>query len=152
MSGLTNGYITNIGKKIIGKTFLGSFPCNLIPNIEKKSNFSIILNLSKLEEEGTHFIAIYADATKLLYFDPLGNNCKNKYINNFITKNKKNRKVVKTFPTIQSDKSIFCGYFCLGFLLAMNLGDIFEDFFSIFSYDDLNQNDFKIIDFIQTNI
>jgi hypothetical protein len=152
MPGVTNGYLQDIGKKIIGQTFLGSFPCDMPPNPRKKNIFSVIFNLSKHDEEGTHFVAIFADKKQLMYFDPLGNECKNKDILNFLSKYKLDRKLRKKFPRIQSNESIFCGYFCLGFILAMTEEIPMKQFFNIFDYDDLNNNDPIIIEFIQNNV
>jgi len=150
MSGLTNGYLNEIGKKTIGKTFLGSFPCDLTPKVNRKTNFSLILNLSKYNEKGTHFVAIFADEKKILYFDPLGNKCENKDIIKFITENKKNRKVLKKFPKIQSDDSIFCGFYCLGFLLAMTQNK--KNFFKHFPNTPSLKNDSIVIKFIKENL
>ena len=36
MTGLTNGYVEDLGKKICGKYFLGTFPCDILPNVYKK--------------------------------------------------------------------------------------------------------------------
>jgi hypothetical protein len=150
MSGLTNGYLSEIGKKIIGKTFLGSFPCDLTPKVNRKTNFSLILNLSKYNEKGTHFVAIFADEKRILYFDPLGNKCENKDIIKFIKENKKNRKVYKKFPKIQSDDSIFCGFYCLGFLLAMTRK--IKNFFKHFPNNPNIKNDSFVIKFIKDNL
>jgi hypothetical protein len=152
MPGVTNGYLQDLGKEIIGKTFLGSFPCDMQPNPRLKNKFSVIFNLSKHNEKGTHFVAIFADATRLLYFDPLGNACKNKKILEFLTEHKYHRKIRKKFPKIQSDESIFCGYFCIGFILAMTNNIPLKKFFSLFDYDDLNKNDSIIIEFIHNNV
>lgn len=154
MSGLTNGYLNETGKKMIGKTFIGSFPCDLQPNVRNKKKISIIFNLSKHNEKGTHFVAVFADSKRLLYFDPLGNKCENKNIIKFLKRNKESRKIVKKSPKIQSDESIFCGYFCLGFLLAMSLNIPSKIFFNTFNLksQNLTQNDFNIIKFIQDNV
>ena len=152
MPGVTNGYLQDIGKEIIGKTFLGSFPCDIQPNPRRKKTFSVIFNISKHNEKGTHFVAIFADETRLLYFDPLGNACKNKYILSFLSKHNLNRKIRKKFPKIQSNESIFCGYYCIGFILAMTKKISIRKFFNMFDYDNLNNNDNIIIDFIHKNV
>ena len=151
MSGLTNGYLTDIGKVIIGKSFLGSFPCDMQPKI-KRRNFSVIFNLSKHTEKGTHFIAIFGDNKRLLYFDPLGNKCNNIDILTFIKKHRRFRKVLTKFKQIQSDASIFCGFYCLGFLLAMTQGLTIPSFFKKFNMTHLGENDTHIIKFIQENV
>lgn len=152
MPGVTNGYLQDLGNKIIGKTFLGSFPCDMQPNPRQKNKFSVIFNLSKHNEKGTHFVAIFADETRLFYFDPLGNACKNKDVLQFLSDHKFKRKIRKKFPKIQSNESIFCGYYCIGFILAMTKQLPLKQFFNIFDYDNLNNNDTIIIDFIHNNV
>ena len=152
MPGVTNGYLQDLGKKIVGKTFLGSFPCDMAPNSKRRKKFSVIFNLSKHNQKGTHFVCVFADSNRIFYFDPLGNACKNKYIMNFLTKNKLRRKIRKKFIKIQSNESIFCGYFCIGFILAMTNKVSLKQFFSIFDYENLNNNDNIMIKFIQDNV
>jgi hypothetical protein len=83
MSGLTNQYVEELGKTLIGKEFLGTFPCDIHPNVKKKNVFYLVFNLSKHDTKGSHFIAVFADNKNLMYFDPLGHKCDNKDIYNF---------------------------------------------------------------------
>jgi len=124
MSGLTNQYVEELGKKILGKHFLGTFPCDIQPIVDKKKIFSLVFNLSKHDSKGSHFITIFADENNLLYFDPLGHKCENADILQFMTKVRSKRKMRTKFQKIQDCNSIFCGFFvllfyCLG--IKMNL-------------------------------
>ena len=152
MSGLTNEYVETLGKKICGKHFLGTFPCNILPECGGKEKFSLIINLSKHNTNGSHFIAIFADKNIFLFFDPLGNTCRNKDILNFIHVNRKNRKLKQKFRKIQSEKSIFCGYFCLAFLLNFKTNKPLKHFLNIFNRKTLDENDNIVVKFIQNNI
>ena len=153
MSGLTNGYLEEVGKKLLGEKFLGSFPSDMQPKIRNRSKFYIIFNLSRVDEMGTHFIAIFANKNNLFYFDPLGNKCYKKDILTFITKYSKNRKVRKKFPKIQSNNSIFCGFYCLAFLLSMKLDLPLKSFFKLFNINSkLTSNDEIVINFIKDNV
>jgi hypothetical protein len=152
MYGLTNEYVENLGKKICGKHFLGTFPCDILPKCRRKEKFSLIINLSKHNTNGSHFIAIFADNNIFLFFDPLGNTCTNKDILNFIHVNRKNRKLKQKFAKIQSENSIFCGYFCLAFLLNFETKKSFKYFFNIFDRKNLDRNDNIVVEFIQNNI
>lgn len=152
MTGLTNGYVEDLGKKICGKYFLGTFPCDILPNVYKKYNYSLVINLSKHDTLGSHFVCIFADKNNLLYFDPLGNKCMNKYILKFIHRNKKGRKLKLKFKKIQSDKSIYCGFFCLAFLLSKKLNISNKNFFSMFDNKNYETNDDHVISFINNNI
>lgn len=152
MSGITNEYLNNLGQKIIGESFLGSYPCDLHPKVNNKTIFCVIFNLSKHNEKGTHFVAIFADEKNMFYFDPLGDKCKNKNILKFIDKEKKKRTIVNQLPIIQSQDSIFCGFYCIGFLLAMTKNYVPNHFFAQFDFNNLIKNDKIIINFIQNNV
>lgn len=152
MSGLTNAYVEKIGKKIIGNIFLGTFPCDFHPKIKTRKRFCLIFNLSKHDSKGSHFVAIFASENEIIYFDPFGDKLDNKFILMFINSNKKNRKFITNKKTIQSCSSIFCGFYCLGFLLSQKLQFNLKKFLKLFSSTDLENNDKKIIDFIQNNI
>ena len=66
----TNGYIEKTGCKFL-RDFIGCFPTDLQP-ITKKQQFSLIFNLSKHNEEGSHFVAVFENKHQLLYFDSFG--------------------------------------------------------------------------------
>lgn len=149
MSGLTNQYVEQLGKNLIGKHFLGTFPCDIHPNIKKKTNFFVVFNLSK---HGSHFIAICADKKNLMYFDPLGHKCDNEDILTFLNLAKNKRKLKNKFPKIQSCSSIFCGFFCIAFLLSRYHKEPLQLFFKHFNKKNLIENDQTVIDFITRKI
>ena len=64
---ITNGYIEKTGFNIF-KKFLGCFPADFQP-VTRKKTFSIVFNFSKHNEKGTHFVAIFTEKKKLIYFD-----------------------------------------------------------------------------------
>lgn len=116
MNGLTNSELEKFCKKLLGKTFLGVFPCDSYPkNITKyKSNISFIFNLSPHYQSGSHFIAVLKKKNKFIYFDSFGKPCKNKLILNFL--HNFTTEMTYSNKQIQSKKSLFCGLFCLAFL------------------------------------
>lgn len=145
MSGLTNKYVEDFGKKHCNN-FLGVFPCNIHPKLDKNmSNFSIIFNESKHDESGSHFVAIYSDKDIVYYFDSLGLKCENEYILKFVKTF--NKSFIQNKQQIQSYNSIFCGYFCLAFIIFMfqekNFSCI-KQFYNLFSEKNLKLND-KIV-------
>ncbi len=146
MSGLTNGYVESLGKKHC-KNFLGVFPCNIQPKINKTiKRFSLIFNESKHDEEGSHFIAIFLDKNKLYYFDSLGLKCENDYILKFL--NKFSMEIVENNKQIQSYNSIFCGYFCLAFVTFMTTHNDLKKFLNIFNEKNLKLNDKIVVELI----
>lgn len=152
MSGLTNQYVEELGKKILGKHFLGTFPCDIQPIVDKKKIFSLVFNLSKHDSKGSHFIAIFADENNLLYFDPLGHKCENTDILQFMTKVRSKRKMRTKFQKIQDCNSIFCGFFCIAFLLSRHKNESLTNFFKHFSKQKLIKNDVLVIKYILNKI
>ena len=149
-SGLTNEDLEKMSKKILGNNFLGVFPCDSTPETSRKKNFSVIFNLSKHNENGTHFVAILKTKKSLIYFDSYGKICDNKYILYFLKKHSS----VYTFNNfqIQSSTSFFCGIYCLGFLLAcQKLNFSLETFLNYFSTNK-NCNDILITNFIVSQL
>lgn len=146
MSGLTNGYVEALGKKHC-KNFMGVFPCNIHPDINNKTtNFSIIFNESKHNEDGTHFIAVYSNNNKFIYFDSLGLKCENEYILKFL--NSFEKEVIQNNVQIQSYNSIFCGYFCLAFVIFMTKHNNLKSFLNIFNAKNLKLNDVIVVDLL----
>lgn len=65
--GISNMYIDNLMEKI-SSSFRGTFSIDKIPMF-KEEKFSIIVNLSKENEKGTHFIGISVSKNVVVYFD-----------------------------------------------------------------------------------
>lgn len=99
----------------------GVFSSNGIPpELSSKSRFSIICNLSRTGQAGTHFIAIIRRDSVILYLDPLALYIElNEDISNFID-NCNVEKVSKMDQAIQHPRSAYCAYFCLLLLLHFN--------------------------------
>lgn len=147
-SGLTIGYLEKIGKKLIGEQFLGVFPCDIHPNINKRKNYYVVFNLSKHNEEGSHFVAIASKNNNTYYFDPLGDSLSNSDIIRFLgSRNFKDLKV-----KIQDDRSNFCGYFCLCFILSMHNRLTVQEFLSVFDFNNLSKNNMIVTSFIESLI
>lgn len=117
-TGLSNYELEEIGKKCL-INFKGVYPSDSFPIIQHNDIkfFSIIFNLSHHDKEGTHFIAVVKKKTRTYYFDSFGVPCSvpklkaslQKITNHLIYSNKK----------LQQNKSVFCGLFCLAFILHM---------------------------------
>jgi len=141
MVGLSNIYVTELGKLLCGKKFVGVYSSDIHPKFKNSSNFSIIFNTDKHTESGSHFIAIVRDKEKLFYFDPFGKKCNNKDIKKFINHNLKGRAYIYNSQRLQNDKSLFCGLFCITFLLSQNKKISFSDYLSNFSKQKTLLND-----------
>jgi hypothetical protein len=151
MSGLSNDYVSKIGKKFLGKSFLGVFACDEKPRLKNRSNFKIIFNTDTHDSEGEHFVAVAKQKKKLIYFDSFGKNVENEMIQKFIDENlKTGDKYFYNCIQIQADESNFCGFYCVAFLMSMNKKMSFQNFISSFSVQKnrLLKNDGKCIKFI----
>jgi len=147
MSGLTNKYVEDFGMKHCDN-FLGVFPCNIYPDVKKLNFFSIIFNESKHDEDGTHFVCVYSDKNFFYYFDSLGLKLENIYILNFINKNLNGKKMIENKTQIQSYDSIFCGYFCLSFIIYMSSKMNIKKYYKFFSTENLKINDKIVVELL----
>jgi hypothetical protein len=144
MSGLTNSQLEKLAKKKLGKVFLGVYPCDAKPKFKKTTKtLSLIFNLSKHDEKGTHYVAVILRNKDILYFDSYGKKLTNKYIKKFLS-NLSNKILYQT-KKIQHKDSIFCGLFCLAYLHALqNLNLPIRQFYNLFIYPPSLLND-KIV-------
>jgi hypothetical protein len=117
MIGLTNSYVESV---LLAKTkyFRGVFSADSIPSSLYRSRnifFSIICNLDKQNEKGSHFISIICFPTHVLYIDSFGLPCYTKDILYFMTA--LDRPVLYNKTQVQSFDSDFCGFYCMLFVL-----------------------------------
>jgi hypothetical protein len=145
MIGLTNKYVEDIGFQVVDN-FLGVFPCDIQPDVSGMKTFSLIFNESAHNEEGTHFVCIYASKNRVYYFDSMGLSLENDYIKMFTYSC--GRPVTLSRKQLQSFESNFCGFFCLCFLIYMSQDRPFNNFFRCFS-SNLKVNDVIVIEFIK---
>lgn len=110
---LTNIEIETYLTALNCKYFKGVFSADNIPNIQPP--FSIIINLSKHNEIGSHFVTILSDVTSICYIDTFGLPCFVESIIRFIHSFKLN--ILYNVNTIQNIKSQGCGYYCMLFIL-----------------------------------
>lgn len=100
--------------------FHGVFASDMIPRgLHSEEEFSIICNLSKSGQKGTHYISIIKYNNIVLYLDPLAMYIDVSDINKFIDLCAC-KKVIRLSHPIQDLTSWYCGYFCMFFLLFFN--------------------------------
>jgi len=145
-TGLSNEYVSKVCKQIIGKKFLGVFPCDRPPKI-KNTHFSIIFNTGDSSTAGEHFVAICANDKTVFYFDPFGKQPQDANIKHFLTDVKKKRRLFHWYHPLQHKMSTFCGFFCIGYLLYKNKPRK-HSFRHYFDQTKLRVNDQLIVDYI----
>ena len=113
--GISNMYIDNLMEKI-SSSFRGTFSIDKIPMFKEK-NFSIIVNLSKENEKGTHFIGISLLKNVIVYFDSYGVETINLTIEEYLKKYRK--KIIHSNIQLQHLLSSHCGFFCISCILCL---------------------------------
>jgi hypothetical protein len=150
MSGLNNKQVENFGKLMLGNNFLGVYPCDSTPRIKKLDNKSVIFNLSKHNEPGSHYVAVIFNNDKIFYFDSYGKPLKNKHIKKTLMKFK--IPIFYHIRPIQSNDSIFCGFFVLAYLKALRTLKLQPyEFYKLFNNPPNKQNDDIVIQLLLSN-
>lgn len=96
--------------------FKGVFPCDSMPH-SFKLPAAFVINLSRHDEPGTHWVAIYiSERGNAFYFDSFGMKSTNFHINAFLKTHAKS--VTYNTKQIQHISSNKCGRFCCVFIVA----------------------------------
>ena len=104
-------------------------------NLPKIKNGAYIINLDEYTDIGTHWIALFKQDNKVIYFDGFGV----EYIPREIKKFIGNKAIKTNIFRIQGHSSIMCGYFCIlltGFMLK---GKTLNDFTNLFISDNFEK-------------
>ena len=148
---VTNKYIEDVMRTRNTRYYKGVFSCDNIPIFNDRS-FTLVANLSKRGEEGTHFVVLYKKDNSLVYFDPFGVPCRNRNILNYMRNFLQSTRIpfyLYVDTPIQHIDSMFCGFFCIAFCLCIENDYTIKNFLSMFSNKDLLLNDKLCIKVIQ---
>ena len=144
--GLSNIFIEKNLYKVT-KKFKGVFSSDNIPNkLQNLNDFSIICNLSKENEIGTHFITILVKDKEIFILDSLGDTSifgDVTPINKFLKKVMNRRTLYRNSQQLQSLTSQYCGFYCIYFVLLFEKNSLPK--FQIFSKTNLRKNDSIVI-------
>lgn len=131
MNGLTNNYVQTLSIYLTSKKFFwGTFPCNELPRVYKKSQFfiaskkpfSMIINLSPNFTNGSHFVALMFKNDKLILFDSLNLQFADPNIEEFVKKIIEFKSSIQYYTSnvqIQNFKSSMCGFYCIAWITYM---------------------------------
>ena len=139
--GISNIYFDQL-MKIISLSFRGKFSLDNILTFEEET-FSLIVNLSKVGEKGSHFIALFVLESKIWYFDSFGTLQINTIIEKYLKKYRKTILYTKTL--IQHPLSSHCGFFCISFILCLENKIPPKIFLKMLHKDKLYINDYICI-------
>ena len=90
--------------------------------IIKDGNY--VINLDEHSDTGTHWVALFCNRNEIVYFDSFGVESIPEEIKEFIG----NRKIKANIFRTQTNNSVICGYFCIGFIDFMLAGKKLTDF------------------------
>ena len=124
--------------------FNGVYSRNNLPKITKKGAY--VINLDEYENNGMHWIALFAKTNEVIYFDSFGIEHIPKEINKFIRSKELgsavgNKEIKVNIFRIQAYDSIMCGYFCIEIINYMLKGKTLLDYTNLFSPNDFKKND-----------
>ena len=94
----------------------------------------------------SHLIAIYVFSNNIVYFDSFGVQCYVHSICEYLQKY--DRKIIQSLVTIQHPLSLHCAYFCIGFILAVEIDLTLSLYQQMFNSVHLLQNDEMVCDFM----
>lgn len=148
MVGLTNKQLEELGNKIFcNEHFLGVYPADSMPQINNFKKTSIIFNLSKHNEPGTHYVAVLFYNNNIFYFDSYGKPLTTKILKQNLAKFK--LPIYYHKRAIQHKQSIYCSFFSLAYLKARLINKMTPtQFFSMFNSPSNKQNDKIVFNFL----
>ena len=75
-------------------------------------NEAYIINLDEYPDVNIHWIALFCDRMKLVYFDSFSVEHVPEEIKKFI----RDENIIANFFWVQANNSVMCDYFCIGFI------------------------------------
>lgn len=123
--GISNVYIDSIlNDRLHVPGFLGVFSSDTLPieHARSNKNFSLVCNLSRESENGSHFISIVRRDGCVMYLDSLAVNATlNNDIQRFLMQCQSTVHLLKLTKPIQHRGSVFCGFYAMFFVMYFSL-------------------------------
>ena len=113
----------------------GVYSRDNLPNEMKDGAY--VINLDEHADTGAHWITLFCNKNKIVYINSSGVEHIPEVIKEFIG----NENIKANIYRVQSNNSIMCGYFCIGFIDFMLAGKTLIDYTNLFSPYDFNKND-----------
>ena len=116
--------------KFSKKVFIGTFPIDLLPE-KIKYPCCMIINNQPSKEAGEHWIAVYFNKNRTCdFFDSFANSPKFYKLHNYMKRFCKGINFNK--KKIQSNRSLYCGIYCVLFILFKSRGYSMKKFTNFF--------------------
>ena len=107
--------------------FNGVFSRNNLP--KKIQDRAYVINFDEYANVGTHWIALFCNRNEIFYFHSFDVEHVPEEIKNFVA----NKNIKANLFRVQSNDSVMCGYFYIGFIDFMLAGKKLTDFTNMFS-------------------
>ena len=107
--------------------FNGVYSRNNLP--EKIKDGTCLINLDEYVDVGTYGTVLFCYRSEIFYVDSFGVEYVPEKIKEFI----ENKNIIANIFEVQTNDSIICGYFCIGFIDVMLAGKKLTDFTNLFS-------------------
>ena len=122
--------------------FNGVFSRN---NLSKIKDGAYVINLDEYESIRTHLMALYVNASNIIYFDSF----RVEHIPKEIKKFTGNKNIIINTYRTQAYNLIMCRYFCIGFIDFILKSKSLLDYANLFSPNDYEKNDKIILKYFQ---
>ena len=113
--------------------------------LKKIKDGAYIINLDEYADVGTYWIALFCKKSEIAYFDSFSVEHVPEEIKEFIG----NKNIIANIFRVESNDSIMCGYFFIGFIDFMFVSKKLNDFTSMFSPCDFEKNDSVILSYFK---
>ena len=123
--------------------FNGIFSRNNLP--KKIKDGAYVINLAEYADEGTHWVALFCNRNEIVYFDSFGVEHVPEEIKEFLG----NKNIKTNIFWVQTNDSVMCGYFWIGFIDFNFEGKKLTDFPNMFSPHDFKKNDSIILSYFK---
>ena len=136
--GVTSDYLAELARDCLEEQ-PEILPCNVFKSESVLSvNKGFIINSQISDLPGSHFLCVLIKEDEIIYFDSLAFPILNAYIITKLKRENKNpRKRIRYCDlAIQGANSVFCGLYCLSFLIVcQRRRKTFKEFLNMFSYE-----------------
>ena len=112
---------------------------------KKNKGWVIRKKFDEHADVGTHWIALFCKRSEIVCFDSFGVEHVPEETKDFIG----NKNIKANIFRVQVNKSIMCGYFCMGFIEFMFAGKNLTDFTNFFSPYDFEKNSSIILSYFK---
>ena len=104
-----------------------------------------VINLDEYADVGTHLIDLFCNRNETVYFDGFGVENVSEEIKEFVG----NKNIIANIFRVQTNNSLMCGYFCIGFIDFMLESKKLTNFTNLFFPYDFRKKDHIILTYFE---